>query len=455
MAINFKTQGSIFESLKVYLSQITTAITDFNIGSVISSFFFAVSNAIADLYATLQNVYNATFIATATSDDLDNRVADFQLVRRIATRASGIATFSKLTKTNNDIIIPAATRVKTITTNLIKGIEFQTTLEKVLPAVINDEEYTFVSGTDEYLLETRSVYDISTVTGTVSGFSGYTFVKNIDYYLDNTDESASKIIWQGQLPDNATTFLVSYYPLSVDSPIQALGVGSGGNVAANSIINIVSRPSGIDSVINYDNTSGGTDQETDDELRSRVPLYLSSLSKATKNALRAAALSIDGVKNATVIEYDPPNGLVAVFIDDGNGSAPAELIRAVKDKIQGTINGIENDTDSGVIAAGIGVNVAAPVLKSISIDVTVILLTGYDQTIVTNTIEQDVGQWLATFKTGEQVIRAELIKVIKQVSGVYNINLDTLAINGLTTGDIVVGQNETARLNTINIQVSL
>jgi len=456
MTVTFRTQPTIFESMKAYMSEVSDTITDFNVGSIVNSFFFSVSNAIASLYTTLQNVYSATFVATAESEDLDDRVADFGLSRRVSTRSSGYITFFKATQTFNDIIISAGTRVKTITTNLIKGIEFGTTIQQILPAEIDDEAHTYYTEIDEYALDSRRVYDVTSIAGTVSGFSGHTFTKDTDYELDTTDESAAQIVWLtgGQLPDDSTPFITKYFPLSVDIPIQSLGIGAETNVAQETIINIASRPAGIDGVINYDQTSGGTDQETDVELRERVPLFLSSLSKATKNALRAAALSIDGVKNATIIEYTPPNGLVGVFIDDGNGSAPPELIREVKDVIQGTINGVENDTDSGVIAAGIGVNVSAPTLKLITIEEAIVLNVGFDQTIVTNEIETDVSIWLSGFATGAQVIRADLIKVIKSVEGVYNIDLETLSINGLTTGDTFVDQNQTARLDTITTRVT-
>lgn len=453
MAPSFKTQPKIFESLKTYLSSLSSKITDFNVGSVVNSFFFAISNTIGNLYATLQNVYNATFVATATGDDLDNRVADFGLVRRISTRSSGYVTFYKQTNSTADIIIPTGTRVKTITTNLLKGVEFQTTQEKILQGQITDETHTYYSGTDSYSLDSRRVYDLISVTGTLSGFAGYTFTKDVDYSLNNDDLSEAKLIWIGQKPDDSTVFYVSYSPLSIDVPIQSIGVGTSTNVASEVIINVSSKPAGIGGVINYEVTSGGTDQETDEELKERVPLYLSSLSKATKNALKAAALSIDGVKNASVVEYSPPNGLVTIFIDDGSGGAPTELLRTVKDKIEGTINGIENETETGISAAGIGVNVSAPVVKYITINVSIDISVGYDQTNVLNIIQQDVNQLLNSLVTGQTVIRAEIVKVIKEVEGVYNIDLSTLSLNGLLVGDISVDQNETAKLSTINIRV--
>lgn len=455
MAFSFKTQTKIFESLKVYLTKITTTITDLNVGSVIGSFFYAISNAIADLYITIQNVYLSIFIASAEGTDLDNRIADFTLVRRLATRSSGYVTFYKTTNSAADIIIPAGTRVKTIVTNLIQGVEFQTTLEGILPSTISNEQYYFKVNTDNYDFITRNVYDIISITGTVGGYSGYTFIKDVDYSLDSSSEINSKIVWIGQKPDDLTYFYVSYYPLSVDIPIQALGSGSFGNVSPQSITNCPSRPSGIDGVINYEQISGGTDDETDEELRARVPLYLGSLSKATKNAIRAAALATDGVKNATVVEYTPPNGYITVFIDDGNGSAPPALIRAVKDTIQGTINGLENDTSTGIIAAGIGINVTAPVIKFITIVVTVTTLVGIDQSQLINDIELDVSQWLTSSKPGQQVIRAELIRIIKAVNGVYNIDLDTLFINGLTSGDVIIAESETAKLASINVRVKI
>lgn len=452
--IEFRSQNKIFQNLKVYLKTVTSALTDFNIGSVLNSIFYAFSNALADLYASLQNVYDASFVAKATGPDLDDRVADFTLQRRFATRGSGNATFYRYLPATTDVIIPAGTRIKTITTNLLQGVEFQTTVEKVIQVSITNESHTYYITDTVYDLDSRKVYDITTITGTVAGLDGYTFVKDTDYELDTSDATQARINWLtgGVSPDANTSFYVTYQPLSVDAPIQATGAGKFGNVALGTIVNMVSKPSGVDEVINYEQTSGGTDQETDAQLRARVPLYLSSLSKSIKSALKAAALAVNGVQNATVYEPDPPNGYVTIFIDDGSGGATTDIIRAVKDAIDGTVNGVESTSVAGVRAAGIAVNVTTPTLKDITIFITIYVNVGYDATTVSSNVETAVYQWLTNHSTGEDVLRADLVNIVMDVEGVQNITLDTMSINGALTGDTVVGPNEVARLKTITIQ---
>jgi len=453
VAVEFRTQNKIFQNLRAYIRTISSTLTDFNKGSILNTILYAFSNGLSSLYGSLQNVYDASFVATATEDDLDDRVLDFNITRRIATRGSGTVTFFRSTPTGGDIIIPAGTRVKTITTNLLQGIEFQTTIEKVIQPDITEEAYTYYSTQQIYDFSVRKVYDIDEIIGTVGGFSGYTFVKNVDYQLNTTDSTQAKIEWLtvGVKPDTNTNFFVTYTPLSVDAPIEAIGAGAFGNVSAGTIINIPQKPSGVEEVTNYEATSGGTDAESDEDLRARVPLYLSSLSKSIKSSLKASALSIDGVQNANVVEYDPPNGYVTIFIDDESGGATTDVIRAVKDAIDGTVNGVESTSATGIRAAGIAVNVTAPTVKDISIFVIAYIDTGYDQTTVSANIETDVKQWLSSHTTGQDILRAELIEIIMGVEGVANIDLETLSVNGITTGDTTVGDNEVPRLRTITI----
>ena len=454
--VEFRSQNTIFKSLQSYLNVISTTLTDFSIGSILNSIFYAVSNAIADLYATAQNVYTASFVKTAEGDDLDDRVADFTLRRRRSTRSSGFVTFYRNGQTTSDIIISSNTTVKTITTDLIPGLEYKTTLEATLPVTIFDEEIEYLPNKVSYDLFTRKVYDITKLVAMINGVSDVQLTKNVDYYLDSTDETRAKIVFnQTIVPDLYSQFKVTYSPLSIDIPVQASNSGSLSNVTFGTIVNCQSKPAGIDEVINYESTSGGTDNETDDELRNRVPLFLGSLSKGTKDALKAAALSIDGVKNANIIEPDPPNGIVTIFIDDGSGGSTVELIRAVKDKINGTTNGVENNLESGIRSAGIAVNVTSPTVKQIVVNATVTLSIGYDAEIVKNQIITNIGQWLNSHATGENVLRAELIRIIKEVDGVYNIDLSTLSINGLLLGDITVNTSEAARLSSIAIRAKI
>lgn len=57
--------------------------------------------------------------------------------------------------------------------------------------------------------------------------------------------------------------------LAVTVPVQAVEAGPAGNVAANSLVNLATPVQGVGSVVNVNPLTGGTHQETDDELRYR------------------------------------------------------------------------------------------------------------------------------------------------------------------------------------------
>ncbi len=116
-----------------------------------------------------------------------------------------------------------------------------------------------------------------------------------DYYGDIIRFSAS-----GSKPDNATDFAVTYAPLSKEVACVAQSAGADYNVGKNKIVYQVSNIPSITSVNNYDIMTGGTDTETDSELRERI-LYATELAgKATAESIRQAILAVNGITFAHV-----------------------------------------------------------------------------------------------------------------------------------------------------------
>lgn len=94
--------------------------------------------------------------------------------------------------------------------------------------------------------------------------------------------------------------------LSVDAPIQAVERGQGGVVSAQTI-QIVNRPVlGIESVNNPQGTQFANEDETDEQLRSRVRRALEGAGMATTGALLSALTSIPGVREKDVQVLDDP-----------------------------------------------------------------------------------------------------------------------------------------------------
>ena len=103
----------------------------------------------------------------------------------------------------------------------------------------------------------------------------------------------------------------------VDVVVQAENVGSDYNVAAGSVIIIESVIQGINYCSNLEAIAGGTDTETDSQLRSRIPLYLSGLKRGTKESLESAARSVSGIIDALVIDGETAGTAIVIVAGDG------------------------------------------------------------------------------------------------------------------------------------------
>lgn len=85
-------------------------------------------------------------------------------------------------------------------------------------------------------------------------------------------------------------------------PVRAVEPGPSGNVPTGAITELVEIIPGIDSVTNPEMTRGGRRAETDAEFYARYKLSVSRTGASTANSIRAALLSLEGVRAVRVAE---------------------------------------------------------------------------------------------------------------------------------------------------------
>lgn len=121
---------------------------------------------------------------------------------------------------------------------------------------------------------------------------------------------------------------------SLTVPVQAVNAGKGGNVLAGTIALISAALPGIDAVTNATDFTNGSDAETDEALKSRFQLYLSTLSKATYGAVEDAVSQVaDNLTYAITANQTQSGtacmGSFVVVVDDGSGATPANTVSEV------------------------------------------------------------------------------------------------------------------------------
>ena len=110
---------------------------------------------------------------------------------------------------------------------------------------------------------------------------------------------------------------------------QATIPGSSGNVSRGRIIEFTSPPPWSPVVTNDDPASGGTDAETDVELRQRVKSWVHELGRGTQTAIIRAVVGVndpdEGKRVVTAFLREPieTGALGILFIDDGTGFQPS------------------------------------------------------------------------------------------------------------------------------------
>lgn len=110
---------------------------------------------------------------------------------------------------------------------------------------------------------------------------------------------------------------------SVTVDIECAQTGVIGNTSANTIILVGSKLTGVTAVTNTEEISGGTEDETDDSLRSRISEYDKSQGESFVGCVadyKRWAESVPGVGKATVIPAQDDSGLVTIIVTDANGA---------------------------------------------------------------------------------------------------------------------------------------
>lgn len=214
--------------------------------------------------------------------------------------------------------------------------------------------------------------------------------------------------------------------------IQAMRAGSLYNVAASTIVIIVSPLSGVDSVDNASATSGGLDEESDSAFLDRFQQFIEGLGQANVAGLIAGAKGIDGVRSASVVEHFPPSSSynASVYIDDGAGNAPQALLDSVEDVLIGDGTG----TVPGYKAAGINIQVLAPTKVTVTVTVEVDDDGTVSREALEYQIENAITGYINNLLIGEDCVRNKIIEAIIAVTGVADLTLTVPASNTTISG---------------------
>jgi uncharacterized phage protein gp47/JayE len=313
-----------------------TPLNDVNQGSVLLTILEAAAANDFENNAAILSLLNLLNIATVSGSDLDNRAADYGLTRYAATQASGNVSIYNTTIT-----------LQSTSLYILKPppIASQTVL------YVNNTTGWSASGTlyigrGTISFEGPIPYSSIVVYPTYSQINLSSQLQNNHLISDtvvNSQGQPDRVIAAGtviDIPANNQNPEIDFMTLrdailpagetEVDN-VAAIAVlaGSVGNAPANTITQFSTAPFSGAAVSNTTAFIGGTDQETDQELRDRINDYTNTLARGTEAAILAAVIGVsdptDNKQVASAVIDEPPSlGQPSIlYIDDGTGFQPS------------------------------------------------------------------------------------------------------------------------------------
>lgn len=223
---------------------------------------------------------------------------------------------------------------------------------------------------------------------------------------------------------------------TVNVQVEAVEAGEKGNVTAHSITLLMSKLNGVMSVDNLEATTGGLEEEDDEELRERIMRYDSSRQVShvgSKSDYERWALEVEGVGAATCIPATDDSGLVTLVIVDHLGDpASEELCEKVYNYIQSPQN--ESARLTNVNAT---LSVIPPETINITVEATVTYVYGGTSEVVGNKFIQELAKYFATCV--DEVKYSKVGAILSGIDGVSDYS-DLKLDGGTSNIPIEVGQ---------------
>jgi uncharacterized phage protein gp47/JayE len=268
--------------------------------------------------------------------------------------------------------------------------------------------------------------------------------------------------------ETTETVVLSQGTTSESAPIESAESGVDTNAGSNTVTVLASPPAGIESVTNPAEVTGGTDEETDESLRSRAQEELSTGSRASAKALIYGATALDGVKSVSIFINDTssdntesgglPDHSFELVVQGGNQQEIAQMIldtKAVGDTSHAGANG-NSVTATADLPNGQTHDISYSVPNEIAIFVDVDLKKT-DEYAGDDAIRDSIIDYIGGITTGgneatgnllvgEDVLYGRVEYAVRDVAGVYDINSLTVgtADNPTGTSDITISDSDVA-----------
>lgn len=226
---------------------------------------------------------------------------------------------------------------------------------------------------------------------------------------------------------------------SVEVEIRAVEAGSVGNVPEGTIILKANKISGISSVTNKEDTTGGTEEESTESLQKRIEEYDSAQGASfvgSEADYKRWAMEVNGTGNAVIIPAQDDSGLITIILTDANGKpANEELIEAV-------YNHIMRPDNPSLRLAPVNdgnINIVAPESVVVEVSVTIEAEAGIlDMATIHENLLANLKKYIVEALQDKEIRYTKICSIVSSTEGVYDYR--DLLVNGETKNIHITNQ---------------
>ena len=368
--------------------QTRSNVSDFTVGSVARTILEAAALEDDEQYFQMVQLLDLFSYTTAAGEDLDRRLADFNIYREPAKSAFGRVAFL-----NGNLIYdqlaadaPSGSAVLWVfDSNGFPTSGFPYTV-RIAEGTTRTEDVTVLAldtATNTFTLS--GVTTIDSIVGDrvalVTGATSNSLPIGTDVQAPATSVEDQKGFVTQEI---ATIAAGNFY--SNEVLVNAADAGITGNVGSGRISQFVGNPpfSGA-GVTNPHSVSGGAGRETDEDFRARAVDKLQSLSRGTVLSLKAASVGVvdkstgQRVLSSNVLEdFAAVPDEVIVYVDDGTGLV-ADVVSLASDALSAPISAADTtivlDDASGFPSTGFVLVDSDFLLEYVSVSVNTLTLS--------------------------------------------------------------------------------
>lgn len=271
-------------------------------------------------------------------------------------------------------------------------------------------------GIQNFVGTTGRVVDITIPVGTTVTTIADIFGNTVNYTLNGT------LI----LPSGST---------AVTGLVTCTKEGTVGNVASGTITVLLSSIVGISGTYNVEDIGNGADDETDQELRTRIPNEVRGLQRANQFSIESAVYALPEITFVKVTENSPTEGNFTIYVTTDTGIVDS-ITRAR------VTNALRN-----VKAFCISFSIITPIISGITIGMdTEIDGENYQEEPMRQLIQQTVKNFVNT-KAISALTLSDLNLTVRRIDGV--LNCKNITINSVAS-DVALADTYVLKVNDVS-----